>query len=120
MDSKNEPLVERFLETHNMDYVFCLLAGLESERLNSLPDRVKNDFGNKVTSMAMSHVAKNDIPDYIIDIPEEEQEYYYYDDDDEYDEEEYVDDSKKSPFKDEIIEEDEDEDEEEEFDDSDE
>jgi hypothetical protein len=67
----NKPVVENFIETHNMDYLFLLLANLEVNRLNSLPPSVKSSFPKKITEIALEHVAKNEIPDYIIEQEEE-------------------------------------------------
>jgi hypothetical protein len=50
-----------------MDYLFLLLSNLEVKRLNTLPQKVKNTFPEKITEMAMKHVAQNNIPDYIIE-----------------------------------------------------
>jgi len=44
-----------------------LLSNLEVNRLNSLPQKVKDAFPEKITGMAMKHVAENNIPDYIIE-----------------------------------------------------
>jgi len=79
--------VEKFLEKHNMEYMFLVLANLEIERLNSLPDFVKKKFDQKITEVALSHVAKNDIPDYVIEQPEEPVRRLDFDDDDEEDDE---------------------------------
>lgn len=62
-----QPIVESFLESQNMDYLFLLLSNLEVNRLNTLPQKVKNTFPEKITEMAMKHVAQNNIPDYIIE-----------------------------------------------------
>jgi hypothetical protein len=50
-----------------MDYLYLLLSNLEVNRLNSLPQKVKDAFPEKITGMAMKHVAENNIPDYIIE-----------------------------------------------------
>ena len=62
-----KPIVETFLEKNNMDYLFLLLSNLEVNRLNSLPYSVKKSFPSKITEFAMEHVAKNEIPDYIVE-----------------------------------------------------
>jgi hypothetical protein len=51
-----------------MNYLFCLLANREIQRLNDLPDFLKSKFDGKLTEIAMDHVAVNDIPDYIEEI----------------------------------------------------
>jgi hypothetical protein len=66
--------VEKFLEENNMDYLFLLLANLEVERLSNLPYTVRKKFEKRITDMALEHVAKGEIPDYVVDgIPKEEQ-----------------------------------------------
>lgn len=70
------PKVERFLEENNFTYLYLLLANLEAERLSNLPYSVRKNFQKKVTSMALEHIAANDIPDYIVeemDLLEEEE-----------------------------------------------
>ncbi|MBM4399520.1 MAG: PASTA domain-containing protein [Candidatus Cloacimonetes bacterium] len=62
--------VERFLEHTNMNYMFCLLSNLEVSRLNNLPSYVRQKFTDKITELAMEHVAQNEVPDYIMDIEE--------------------------------------------------
>jgi hypothetical protein len=62
--------IETFLEHNNMNYMFCLLSNLEVIRLNSLPSYVKQKFSEKITEIAMDHIAENDVPDYIMDIEE--------------------------------------------------
>ncbi|MDD3049593.1 MAG: hypothetical protein PHR06_00435 [Candidatus Cloacimonetes bacterium] len=67
--------VEEFLENNNMDYLYLVLSNLEINRLNSLPDFVKEKFDDKLTEVALTHVAQNEIPDYITEeIAEEENE----------------------------------------------
>ncbi len=66
MSDKNN-VVESFIESHNMDYLFLLLANLEVKRLEDLPYTVKKSFAKKITEVALEHVAKNDIPDYIVE-----------------------------------------------------
>ena len=60
-------VVETFLETHNMDYLFLLIANLEVKRLDSLPYSVKSKFPKKITEIALENVAKNNIPDFIVE-----------------------------------------------------
>lgn len=62
-----EIIVNEFLEKHNMTYLFLLLANLEVERLSNLPYTVKKNLSNKITSLALEHIAINEIPDYIVD-----------------------------------------------------
>ena len=57
-----------------MDYLFCILAAKEAERLSSLPDSVKKGFEDKITTMSLGHVAKNDVPDYILEEIKSEEE----------------------------------------------
>lgn len=62
--------VETFLEHSNMNYMFCLLSNLEVLRLNALPSYIKQKFGDKITEIALDHVASNEVPDYMMDIEE--------------------------------------------------
>jgi hypothetical protein len=55
-----------------MNYLFCLLAQLEAYRLLQLPTYVKQKFQDKITVMAMNHVAENEVPDYITELAEAE------------------------------------------------
>ena len=91
MNNKKEEIIDKFLESHNMDYLFCILADKESDRLTSLPDSLKRQFEEKITTMSLKHIALNDVPDYIVDeieaTKEEENPIYEYD-------EEYVDEYK--------------------------
>ncbi len=64
---EKKPVVEEFLESHNMDYLFLLLANLEVNRLSELPYSVKKKFPKKITEMAIENVAKNHVPDFILD-----------------------------------------------------
>ncbi len=59
--------VEKFLETHNMTYLFLMLANLEVERLSNLPEHIRKKIDMKITEQALLHVAKNEVPDYIAD-----------------------------------------------------
>ncbi len=61
------PKIEKFLEENNFTYLFLLLANLEAERLSNLPYSVKKTFKDKITNMALEHIATNNIPDYIIE-----------------------------------------------------
>ena len=60
------PKVDKFLEEHNMTYLFLLLANLEVERLNNLPPTMKHHLKGKITNIALEHVAENNIPDYVV------------------------------------------------------
>ncbi|MCB5251320.1 MAG: hypothetical protein LHW49_09245 [Candidatus Cloacimonetes bacterium] len=87
MDSKTDKLVNQFLESSNMDYLFLILANLEVNRLSNLPDGIKKNFDKKISDMAMKHTAINDIPDFMLDYVEGEEEVsvrnmFAYDDDD--------------------------------------
>jgi len=67
------PMVEEFLEKHNMTYLFLLLANLEAERLSMLPFTVRKSFQGNIAKVALEHIAANEIPDYVIEeLPEEE------------------------------------------------
>ena len=61
-----DPKVEKYLEDHNMTYLYLLLANLEVERLNNLPITMKNKLKGKLTNIALEHIAENNIPDYIV------------------------------------------------------
>ncbi len=63
------PKVDQFLERNNMNYLFLQLANLEVRRLSDLPSTVKDKFDEKLTAIALEHVAENEIPDYIADEP---------------------------------------------------
>ncbi|PKN72618.1 MAG: hypothetical protein CVU50_07120 [Candidatus Cloacimonetes bacterium HGW-Cloacimonetes-3] len=64
--------IEGFLEKVDMNYLFCLLSKLEAQRLNQFPTYVKHKFPEKITVMAMEHVADNEVPDYITELAEAE------------------------------------------------
>ncbi len=64
--------IENFLEKTDMNYLFCLLSKLESQRISQLPTYVRQRFPEKITVMSMDHVASNDVPDYIAEIAEAE------------------------------------------------
>ena len=68
------PNVEKFLEDNNMTYLFLLLANLEVERLSNLPFTVKKAFKDKLTNMALEHIAENEVPDYIFEDEENTEE----------------------------------------------
>ncbi len=59
--------VDRFIEKHNMTYLFLLLANLEVERLSNLPYSVRKNFGDKMTKLSLEHIASNEVPDYFFD-----------------------------------------------------
>lgn len=64
--------IEGFLEKVNMNYLFCLLSNLEAQRINQFPSHVKQKFEKKITSLAMEHVADNEVPDYLAELAEAE------------------------------------------------
>ena len=73
MTNKVEDMtVEKFLENNNMTYLFLLLANLEVQRLNNLPFTVKKSLKGKLTSIALEHIAGNEIPDYVMEEEENE------------------------------------------------
>ncbi len=61
------PEIEKFLEKSDMSYMFCLLANKEIERINKLPQSIKDAFKKTITEEALEHVAKNYIPDYMFE-----------------------------------------------------
>jgi hypothetical protein len=61
------PEIEKFLEESDMSYMFCLLANKEIERINKLPQSIKDAFKKTITEEALEHVAKNHIPDYMFE-----------------------------------------------------
>ncbi len=65
-------LVEKFLENNNMTYLFLLLANLEVQRLSNLPFTVRKSLKDKLTSLALEHIAANEIPDYVMEEEENE------------------------------------------------
>ena len=66
-------IIDEFLEKHNMTYLFLILANLEAERLSNMPESIKRKFDKKITELALEHIAKNEIPDYIAETEEEEE-----------------------------------------------
>ena len=64
--------IETFLEKADINYLFCLLSELEDNRLLQLPVYVRQKFPEKITVMAMNHVAENEVPDYISELAEAE------------------------------------------------
>lgn len=64
--------VEKFLENNNMTYLFLLLANLEVQRLSNLPFTIKKSLKGKLTSIALEHIATNNIPDYVMEEEENE------------------------------------------------
>jgi len=71
---KELPFVEKFLENNNMTYLFLLLANLEVERLSNLPFTVKKNLRDKITNLALEHIAQNEVPDYIFEAEETTEE----------------------------------------------
>lgn len=61
--------ISEFLEERNCTYLYLLLANEEYSRLHKVPSTVRANFKEKITSMALNHVAEKNIPDYMI--PEE-------------------------------------------------
>ena len=59
--------IEKFLEESDMSYMFCLLANKEIERMNKLPQSIKDAFKRPITEEALEHIAKNYIPDYMFE-----------------------------------------------------
>ncbi|MCF7859054.1 MAG: hypothetical protein K9N07_07005 [Candidatus Cloacimonetes bacterium] len=66
-------LIEKFLEENNMTYLFLLLANLEADRISNLPYIVKRTLQGKVTTVALEHIAANEIPDYVVEVEEEKE-----------------------------------------------
>ena len=64
--------IETNLEKADINYLFCLLSELEAYRLLQLPVYVRQKFPEKITVMAMNHVAENEVPDYISELAEAE------------------------------------------------
>lgn len=62
--------IETFLEKTDLNYLFCLLAKLESQRLTQLPVYVRQRFPEKISVLSMEHVASNEVPDYFAEIEE--------------------------------------------------
>ncbi|MCK9328373.1 MAG: hypothetical protein PHY08_03870 [Candidatus Cloacimonetes bacterium] len=94
MSIKNEKVVDNFLENHNMDFLFSILAKHEAERLADLPEGIKKKFEEKITTLALKHIAMNEVPDYIVEQFEQELSENRNDEDFEY-EEEYENDMSK-------------------------
>lgn len=59
--------IEKFLEANDMAYMFCLLANKEVERMNKLPQSIKDAFKKTITEEALEHIAKNFVPDYMFE-----------------------------------------------------
>ncbi len=72
MSIKDEKVIDSFLENHNMDYLFCILAKHEAERLTDLPESIKKGFKGKLTTIALNHIALNEVPDYLVEQFEQE------------------------------------------------
>ncbi len=62
--------IESFLEKTDMNYLFCLLSKLESQRISQLPAYVRQRFPEKIAIISMNHVADNEVPDYFAEIEE--------------------------------------------------
>lgn len=67
MDSK---LVQQFIEENNCTFLYLILANEELKRISTLPYQIQKKFDKKLTTIALEHVASDEIPDYFI--PEEE------------------------------------------------
>jgi len=67
MSDNTNNSVENFIDDNNMTYLYLLLANLEVERLSNLPYSVRRKFDEKITTMALKHIAANEIPDYIVE-----------------------------------------------------
>ena len=76
MSNNTNNSVENFIDDNNMTYLYLLLANLEVERLSNLPYSVRRKFDEKITTMALKHIAANEIPDYIVEemMTEEEED----------------------------------------------
>ncbi len=61
--------IQKFIENHNLTYLYLLLANKEAERLCSLPPIVKKKLRGKITSLSLEHIASGKLPDYLV--PEE-------------------------------------------------
>lgn len=62
--------IENFLEKTDQNYLFCLLAKLEAQRLSQLPVYVRQRFPEKIAVTSINHVADNEVPDYFAEIEE--------------------------------------------------
>jgi hypothetical protein len=67
MDSK---LMQKFIEENNCTFLYLILANEELERISKLPFQIQKNFDKKLTTIALDHVADDEIPDYFV--PEEE------------------------------------------------
>lgn len=67
MDSK---LMQKFIEENNCTFLYLILANEELERISKLPFQIQKNFNKKLTTIALDHVADDEIPDYFV--PEEE------------------------------------------------
>ena len=67
MDSK---LMQKFIEGNNCTFLYLILANEELERISKLPYQIQKNFDKKLTTIALDHVADDEIPDYFV--PEEE------------------------------------------------
>lgn len=62
--------MQKFIEENNCTFLYLILANEELERISKLPFQIQKTFDKKLTTIALEHVADNDIPDYFV--PEEE------------------------------------------------
>ena len=67
MDSK---LMQKFVEENNCTFLYLILANEELKRISTLPYLIQKKFDKKLTTIALEHVAADEIPDYFV--PEEE------------------------------------------------
>ena len=63
--------MQKFIENNNSTYLYLILANEELKRLSQLPYLTRKKMGKKLTTLALEHIAENNIPDYFI--PEEEE-----------------------------------------------
>lgn len=70
-DRKYDSIIDKFLENNNITYLFLILANLEVERLGNLPYTIKKNLRGTLTTMALEHIASNEIPDYVVEEKEE-------------------------------------------------
>ncbi|MBC8312939.1 MAG: hypothetical protein H8E33_01650 [Candidatus Cloacimonetes bacterium] len=69
----NEKMQE-FIENNNSTYLYLILANEELKRLSKLPYLTRKKMEKKLTTLALEHVADNDIQDYFVPDEEEPEE----------------------------------------------
>ncbi len=62
--------MQKFIEENNCTFLYLILANEELERISKLPFQIQKNFNKKLTTIALDHVADDEIPDYFV--PEEE------------------------------------------------